>query len=201
MTAALALSIRQLWARTRPGAAADDYEGPLVVAAQRGDTAAAGELVRRHWDTSHRTAFLIVHDAAAAEDVCQEAMVAAVREIGRFDPRKPFGPWLHRIVVNRALDSLRARRRRGEVPLGHAAPERRAAEPAPAGRLPDDDLIRALATLDPADRTIVVLRHLLDYDSTEIGQMLELTPATVRTRLRRALDRVRAQLGDEQEER
>jgi RNA polymerase sigma factor (sigma-70 family) len=72
-------------------------------------------LVRRHWDAAHRTAFLIVQDTAAAEDIAQEAMLAAVRAIDGFDRRRPFRPWLHRIVVNRSLDWVKARQRRPEV--------------------------------------------------------------------------------------
>ena len=56
-----------------------------------------------------------MHDATAAEDVAQEAFLAAVRALDRFDRRRPFGPWLHRIVVNRAIDYARARELRREV--------------------------------------------------------------------------------------
>ena len=56
-----------------------------------------------------------MHDAAAAEDIAQEAFLAAVRALDRFDRRRPFGPWLHRIVVNRAIDYARARELRREV--------------------------------------------------------------------------------------
>src|SRR5215210_6305684 len=66
------------------------------------------ELFRRHWPAAHRAAYLVVHDSAAAEDVAQEAFLAAVRSLDRFDRRRPFGPWLHRIVVNRAIDFARA---------------------------------------------------------------------------------------------
>jgi RNA polymerase sigma-70 factor (ECF subfamily) len=176
---------------------AEDGDGPLVKAAQQGDPAAAEELVRRHWDTSHRTAFLIVQDASAAEDVCQEAMLAAVGGIDRVDHRRPFRPWLHRVVVNRALDSVRARNRRGEVTLPDDATERSGTDLA-AHAVPDE-LTDALGALDPDQRAIVVLRHLLDYDSKEIGRMLDMPSATVRTRLRRSLDQLRAALDEGRE--
>jgi RNA polymerase sigma-70 factor, ECF subfamily len=102
-----------------------DGERSLVRAAQRGSPDAIEALVRANWDAAHRAAFLIVHDAGAAEDICQEAMLAAVRAIDGFDRRRPFRPWLHRIVVNRALDWLRAQRRRAEVaaePIERAGP-------------------------------------------------------------------------------
>src|SRR4051812_18413600 len=90
-------------------------DGALVRAAQRGSDAAMEELFRRHWPSAHRTAWLVVHDAAAAEDIAQEAFMAALRALDRFDRRRPLGPWLHRIVVNRAIDWARARSLRPET--------------------------------------------------------------------------------------
>jgi RNA polymerase sigma-70 factor (ECF subfamily) len=155
-------------------------------------------LVRRHWDGAHRAAFLIVHDAAAAEDITQEAMLAAVSAIDRFDRRRPFRPWLHRIVVNRSLDWLRARQRRPEVSLEVTGPGSVAT--GVDERAVSDDLMAALAALDPDQRALVVLRHLLGYRSAELARMLGIPPATVRTRLARALDRLRTLLGDEARE-
>jgi RNA polymerase sigma-70 factor (ECF subfamily) len=148
------------------------------------------ELVRHHWDGAYRTAYLVVQDAAAAEDIAQESMLVAVQRIDRFDRRRPFGPWLHRIVVNRSIDWVRARKRRGEVSADAVAEAR---DPVPLPDVPElpDDLVAALGTLDPEDRAVVVLRHLFDYDSHEIARMLGVPPATVRTRLRRALQRMR----------
>ena len=181
-------------ARSMPAAGRPRSQPPddaaLARAVQDGSEDAAALLVRRHWERAHRTAYLILHDAATAEDVCQEAMLAAIRGIGGFDARRPFGPWLHRIVANRALDALRARATRSEMP---------GVEP-PAQSAPDiggDHTLEALAVLDEIDRAIVVLRHLLDYNSREIGRMLELPAATVHTRLRRALAQLRGELGGE----
>ena len=103
-------------ARPRPAS-----ERALVRAAQGGSAAAMEELFRRHWPRAHRAAWLVVHDAAAAEDIAQEAFLAAVRSLDRFDRRRPFGPWLHRIVVNRAIDYARAREVRREVPADAVA--------------------------------------------------------------------------------
>jgi RNA polymerase sigma factor (sigma-70 family) len=80
--------------------------------ASRGNAEASEALVRRYWPIAYRTAYLIVQNSAQAEDVAQEAMLASIQSIGRFDRRRRFAPWLHRIVVNRALDSLRSERRR-----------------------------------------------------------------------------------------
>ena len=100
---------------------ASSTERALVRAAQGGSAEAMEELFRRHWPRAHRAAWLVVHDAAAAEDVAQEAFLAAVRSLDRFDRRRPFGPWLHRIVVNRAIDHARARDVRREVPADAVA--------------------------------------------------------------------------------
>jgi RNA polymerase sigma-70 factor (ECF subfamily) len=171
----------------------------VLEAAQGGSAAAIEALVRGHWDAAHRAAFLVVQDAVAAEDIAQESILAALRAIHDFDRRRPFGPWLHRIVVNRAIDWVRARRRLAEVSVEGVEAEPQA-DPASAGAELSDELVEALATLDPEDRAVVVLRHLLDYSSSEIARMLGVPPPTVRTRLRRALDRVRPLLEQQQEE-
>jgi RNA polymerase sigma-70 factor, ECF subfamily len=176
-------------------AVARDGDGSLVRRAQRGSPDAVEALVRRHWDGAHRAAFLIVRDPAAAEDIAQEALLAAVRAIDSFDRRRPFAPWLHRIVVNRALDWLRAGRRRPELSV--ALPPEPPVANRPATTADSDvsgDLATELDRLDPDSRVIVVLRHVLDYRSSEIGAMLNLPAATVRTRLRRALERLQVAL-------
>jgi RNA polymerase sigma-70 factor, ECF subfamily len=177
------------WRRV-PGARDD---ATLIRQARRGSGDAVETLVRRHWDAAHRTAFLIVHDSAAAEDIAQEAMLAAVRALDGFDRRRPFRPWLHRIVVNRSLDWLRTRQRRPEVSGELAAG---AEAPAPGDEM-SADLMTALRALDPDQRALVVLRHVLGYRSSELARMLGLPPATVRTRLARALDKLRSLLEGE----
>jgi RNA polymerase sigma-70 factor (ECF subfamily) len=175
-------------------------DAALIRQAGRGSADAVETLVRRHWDGAHRTAFLIVHDAAAAEDIAQEAMLAAVSAIDRFDRRRPFLPWLHRIVVNRSLDWVRARQRRPETSVDPLPEGRAAGEATAAGGGLSSELMAALAELDPEQRALVVLRHLLGYRASELARMLELPPATVRTRLARALERLRALLDDQARE-
>src|SRR5205085_9211110 len=108
-------------------------ERALLRAAQRGSSEAFDELFRRHWPAAHRTAYLVVHDAAAAEDIAQEAFLAVIRSLDRFDRRRPPAPWLHRLVVNRAIDWTRARRLRAEVDVQDDVHE----APAPAPAKPD----------------------------------------------------------------
>ena len=161
--------------------AASREERAHVRAAQRGAASGIEALFRLHWPRAFRAAYLVVHDAAGAEDIAQEAFLAAVRNLDRFDRRRPFGPWLHRIVVNRAIDWTRARQLRGEVELVEAA--------APEPQRPlDDSLLEALAALPPDHRAVIVLRHLLGYTPGEIAELLGLPRGTVNSRLRRGLD-------------
>jgi RNA polymerase sigma-70 factor (ECF subfamily) len=175
--------------RRAPRGPAARGDRALVRAAQRGDADALAALFRAHWGMAHRAAYLVVHDAGAAEDIAQEAFLSAVRALDRFDRRRPFGPWLHRIVLNRAIDHARARALRREVavaePADGAAPE----EP---GRR--DELVAALAGLPPDQRAVIVLRHLLEYTPGEIAALLDLPRGTVNSRLRRGLDALAREL-------
>ena len=157
-------------------------ERASVRAAQRGSASGIEALFRLHWPRAYRAAFLIVHDSGAAEDIAQESFLAAVRNLDRFDRRRPFGPWLHRIVVNRAIDWTRARALRGETELLDivAGPEQ------PASL--DGSVLAALAALPPEHRAVIVLRHLLEYTPGEISELLGLPRGTVNSRLRRGLD-------------
>jgi RNA polymerase sigma-70 factor, ECF subfamily len=161
-------------------------ERKLVREAQRGSHAALTDLYAAHWDGAHRAAYLVVHDSAAAEDIAQDAFLAAVDHLDRFDRRRPFGPWLHRIVINRAIDWARRESLRRQ-----AEPT---ADPQPQARQPREEigegLMAALGELPPEQRAVVVLRYLLDYTPGEIGHMLELKRGTVNSRLRRGLDRL-----------
>ena len=160
-------------------------ERAFVRAAQRGSASGIEALFRLHWPRAHRAAYLVVHDAAAAEDIAQEAFLTAVRNLDRFDRGRPFGPWLHRIVVNRAIDWARARQLRGETELVHAAAATELTAPI------DDSLLAALAALPPDHRAVIVLRHLLEYTPGEIAALLGLPRGTVNSRLRRGLDSLR----------
>jgi RNA polymerase sigma-70 factor (ECF subfamily) len=161
-------------------------EPALIREAQRGSSDALEELFRRHWRRAHRAAYLVVGDAAAAEDIAQESFLAAIRALDRFDRRRPFGPWLHRIAVNRAIDFARARSLRAESALTESA---EGAAPAPDGI--SDELLAALAGLAPEHRAVIVLRYVLEYTPGEIGEILDLPRGTVNSRLRRGLDRLR----------
>jgi len=141
-----------------------------------------------HWPRALRAAYLVTHDAQAAEDIAQESFLAAIRALDRFDRRRPFGPWLHRIVVNRAIDWTRARSLRAEVELADDVPGRGA-----HSELADETLA-ALRRLGPEQRAVIVMRYLLELAPGEIATALGLPRGTVNSRLRRGLDALQDEL-------
>jgi len=161
-------------------------ERKLVREAQRGSRDALAELYASHWPRAHRAAYLVVHDAGAAEDIAQDAFLAAVDALDRFDRRRPFGPWLDRIVINRAIDWAR----REALRCSAGDPAERSGSTRPAEAI-GGELMPALAQLPAEQRAVVVLRYLLEYTPGEIARLLELPRGTVNSRLRRGLDRLR----------
>ena len=169
-------------------------ERAWIRGAQSGSVSDLEALFRHHWPRAYRAAYLVVHDSAAAEDIAQEAFLAAVRGLDRFDRRRPFGPWLHRIVVNRAIDWSRSRalrRESGDAWLGLVA-----APPAPETEHAQT-LAAALADLSPEHRAVIVMRHLLEYTPGEIAKALGLPRGTVNSRLRRGLDELAGRLEED----
>lgn len=160
-------------------------ERSLIAGALAGSEADLETLFRRHWPRAYRAAFLIVHDHAAAEDIAQEAFLAAVRHLDRFDRRRRFAPWLTAIVANRAIDWARARTARRES--GTEPPDSAAAPEQPSAPY-SEELLAALAALSPEHRAVVVLRYALEYTPGEIATALDLPRGTVNSRLRRGLD-------------
>jgi RNA polymerase sigma-70 factor (ECF subfamily) len=160
-------------------------EAAWVRGARAGSVPDLEALFNAHWPRAYRAAYLIVGDGAAAEDIAQEAFLAALRALHRFDRRRPFGPWLHRIVVNRAIDWARARALRAEI---GGLPEAAAAA---AMADVSDELMQGLRGLSPDHRAVVVLRYLLEYTPGEIARLLGVPRGTVNSRLRRALDELK----------
>lgn len=158
--------------------------------ARKGSEVAMEHLFRAYWPGAHRAAFLVVRDWNASEDIAQEAFVRAVRSLDRFDRTRPFGPWLHRIVINRSIDWCRRRAARHEVSDVRIGLEATAVEP----DLPDpharSQVYEALGRLSPEHRAVVVLRYYLEYTPGEIATVLQLNRGTVNSRMRRALDQL-----------
>lgn len=176
--------------------AGPDAEHHTVAAAQAGDRAALDELLRAHQSQVHAICRRITGNDADALDATQEALIAIVRGLPRFDGRSRFSTWVYRVATNACLDELRRRRRRPIVGLGdHDAAEVEPASPAPgpaelvADRL---DVDAALARLPEEFRVAVVLRDLCQLDYAEIAEVLDIPAGTVRSRIARG----RAQLAD-----
>ena len=174
-------------------------EAQVAARARRGDERAFEELLRRHETIAFRTAYLITGSAADAEDVVQEACLKAYRALGRFDPSRPFRPWLLAIVANEARNRLRGDARRADLAL-RAAREGRpddAAPPAEASLLAGERRATLLAALDrlrDEERLAVACRYLLDLSEEETAAALGVARGTVKSRVSRALDRLRAEL-------
>jgi RNA polymerase sigma-70 factor, ECF subfamily len=192
-TESVAVPIRVARATSPSKALERRRERRWIKAAQSGSEQALEHLYRRHWPWAHRAAYLVVHDAAAAEDIAQEAFLSAIRALDRFDRSRPFGPWLNRIVVNRAIDWARARslrRETGSEPVDESA----VAPPETEASIYSDEVVAALRKLSPEHRAVVVLRYLLEYTPGEIARALGLPRGTVNSRLRRALDQLGAEM-------
>ncbi len=161
-------------------------ERSWIRGAQSGSVSDIEALFREHWPRAHRAAFLVVQDSAAAEDIAQEAFLAAVRNLDRFDRKRPFGPWLHRIVVNRAIDWARARALRRETAEAESSDE---FDTGDLGTF-SEGVAAGLASLKPEHRAVIVLRYLLEYTPGEIAELLDVPRGTINSRLRRGLDRL-----------
>jgi RNA polymerase sigma-70 factor (ECF subfamily) len=159
-----------------------------VQRARRGDRDAAAALFRRYWRDAWRTAFAITGRRSLADDVAADGFERAFAALGRFDERRPFGPWLHRIVANRALDLLRAERRLSDEEL----PDLPDLEPVHASG--DRGLLAAVAALSLERRVVVVLRYGVGMTPAQIADALDLPVGTVNSRLSRALDQLRESL-------
>src|ERR671936_2950156 len=161
-------------------------DAELVGLARDGDREAAAQLFDRHWAGAWRAAYAVTGRREMADDVAQDAFERAFAALSRFDERRPFAPWLHRIVVNRCLDLLRSERRlvSGDVEL-----ERLEWHDLAAG---DRELLEAVAGLSLQRRVVVVLRYGLGYSPTAIGELLGIPTGTVNSRLARALEELRA---------
>ncbi len=167
-------------------------ERALISGIRAGSERDLETLFRRHWPKAYRTAYLIVHDHAAAEDIAQESFLAALRHLERFDARRRFGPWLGAIVANRAIDWARARSARRESV--HELPD---TVSSPAQGRYSQEVLSALASLSPEHRAVVVMRYVLEYTPGEIARALDLPRGTVNSRLRRGLDALESRLREE----
>lgn len=171
----------------------------LVAAAQGGDTAALDTLLRRHYDRVHALCRRLAGNESDALDATQEALMAVVRGLPRFDGRAAFSTWLYRVATNACLDELRRRKRRPEPWSVDDEPERApsagppAFDQAVADRMAIDE---ALAGLAEDFRIAVVLRDVVGLDYAEIAATLAVPPGTVRSRIARGRAELARRLGN-----
>jgi len=164
----------------------------LVPLAREGSAEAAEALFDRYWAHAWKAAYAVTADRALADDAAQEAMERAFVALDRFDETRPFGPWLKRITVNRAIDHLRKRRR--VEPLSEDAFHAWV-----VGDSAEDDLrlwavTDAVAALPDGRRLVVVLHYWLDLPLEEIAGVLGIPFGTVASRLARAKAELREAL-------
>jgi RNA polymerase sigma factor (sigma-70 family) len=182
------------------GSAEPSGDAALVERAQDGDQQAYAELVRRYSPIAHRTATLIA-GPADAEDAVQDAFVRAYYALGQFRRGAPFKPWLLTIVANAARNRVRSAgqqpRLRDRLVGDRTAGVLRLVRSAESEALDADvrhTLVAAIDALPANARSVVICRYLLELSEAETAQMLGWPPGTVKSRLSRALDRLRADL-------
>ena len=159
-----------------------------MAGARAGSRDAVEALFRLHWPRLHRAAYLICHDAAAAEDIAQEAFLAALRCAGplRHAPAARRRGWTASPPTGRSTGCARGR--------GAARCSATSRADAAVAERPDAALLAALGALPADQRAVIVLRHLLGYTPREIGRMLGIPAGTVNSRARRGLDRLAERL-------
>ena len=168
-------------------------ESTLVRHAANGDTAAWEPLMLAHQQAVFRFAYLLLGDPDDAEDIAQETFLRAWKYLRRFDPSRPLRPWLLSIASNLASNKRRSAGRylaaltrafRNEPPPANI--EERSAQ-----HIESDTLWQAVKTLDFTDQQIIYLRYFLELPVSETAQALDIAEGTVKSRLNRALEKLR----------
>jgi RNA polymerase sigma-70 factor (ECF subfamily) len=172
----------------------------LIARARRGDEAAWAALVGQHQQAAFRLAYLIMGSADDAEDVTQDAFIRAFESLDQFDASRPFRPWLLGITRNLAYNRHRSARRylNAVRRLLQAAPE---PVVAPAGERSQpyeaEMLWQAVKRLQEIDQEVIYLRYFLELSVAETADTLQVAPGTVKSRLHRALNRLRDLVDEE----
>jgi RNA polymerase sigma-70 factor (ECF subfamily) len=172
-------------------------ESDLITRARRGDGAAWEVLVRQHQEAAFRLAYLLLGDADDAEDVAQEAFIRAFQTLDRFDPSRPLRPWLLRITANLAHNRRRTigRYLAALQRLVQPVPEPVTVANAPGEHVHQQEdaqaLWQAMRHLNRADQEVIYLRYFLELSVAETAQVLGIAPGTVKSRLSRAMGRLR----------
>jgi RNA polymerase sigma-70 factor (ECF subfamily) len=175
-------------------------EAELVARAKRGDERAYERIIEQHQTIAFRVAWLITGSAADAEEAAQDAFLKVHRALARFRDGAPFRPWLLRIVANEARNRRTVAHRHQRLVL-RVAEERRPddAVPSPEAALLDSErraeLLTALSRLPERDRLAIAGRYFLELSEREMAAALRCRRGTVKSRLSRALARLRKEIG------
>ena len=165
----------------------------LVEDARRGDQGAFGDLVLRYEGRLIRVILRFVRDSELAEDLAQETFLRVYERLDQFDASRRFGPWLFRIGVNLTLDYLRKRKRRGRWALFSESSAERLPDPPTADPRKSLDLKQevhaVIEQISEKYRTVLVLRDLENFSTSEIAAILNRKEATIRWRLAEARTR------------
>ncbi|GIV96005.1 MAG: ECF RNA polymerase sigma factor SigW [Herpetosiphonaceae bacterium] len=167
----------------------------LIGRARRGDEAAWETLVREHQEAVFRLAYLMLGDTDEAEDIAQETFIRAFKALDSFAANRPLRPWLLRIASNLARNQRRSASR-------YLAALRRVVRLSPEQVAPSVDqstlhseaqtVVAAVRRLSPSDQEVIYLRYFLELPEAEMAQALGVAPGTIKSRLHRALARLRA---------
>ncbi len=160
-----------------------------------GDEAAFARIVGAYHLDLVRVAYVVCGDAALAEDAAQAAWWIAWRKLGSLRDPDRLRPWLVAVAANEARKLVGREHRHGITELRVVADPSPSADP--AGGIDQLDLANALGCLTPEDRALIAMRYAVDLDSSELAPVLGITASGVRTRLSRAIDRLRRELGDD----
>ena len=153
------------------------------------------QLIAAHQEDMRRVCMAMFGDATVAEDATQAAWLIAWKKIDKVRGPDQLRPWLVSVAVIEAKEVVRKRRRRAEVEV-KVDPSDRPGGIDPATRIAAVDLHAALDRLDPDDAALLAMRYLAGFDSPELGLATGKSPAAIRQRLKRLLDRLREDLND-----
>ena len=185
------------------GSAVGPEEATLVERAKGGNVAAYEELVRGHQAAAFRTAFTFTGDAVEAENAAQEAFVKVYRILDRFRSGAPFRPWLLSLVANESRNRRRAAGRRLSLTLRATEHGSQSTPPSPETTVVAEErraeLLRAVEGLREEDREVISFRYFLELSEAEAGSVMGCARGTMKSRLSRAVGRLRAKMMEAQD--
>lgn len=178
-------------------------EQTLIELVRTGDRAAVEELVRQHQEFAFRVAFVVTRNQEDARDAAQIALYKAITAISSFRPGAPFRPWLARIAANEAKDVKSISNRHASAQLDESiALQRESPDLSPLAQAEAHEerelLLAAVNALRPNDRLVIAYRYFLGLSESEMATALGCPPGTVKSRLSRAISRLREVLNSDQ---